>query len=288
MCFNIPYAWLLLLVFTLGCSKKRANIECPTLIEVENFSWVSKLHFNDTKITGAWCFLEDEFIGYYPLPNSIPVFTQQTATMRLLPGIYANGIAATPEDYPFYQAYEFTFAPSKSTPVSITPITTYKEEVKISLFENFENGQTFFTKPLNQSAIDHFQVQQMEVYEGQYAAKIELDQEKNAAIEIATAKRWSSASLGRNEVYLEVQYQATVPLIFGLVGFTSLEETNGFPLYYFGLNPSENWNKIYLKLDDLLVDSNIQAYSVCLSANLEGTQLTKANIYLDNIKLIHF
>jgi hypothetical protein len=74
----------------------------------------------------------------------------------------------------------------------------------------------------------------------------------------------------------------------GLVGFTSLEETNGFPLYYFGLNPSENWNKIYLKLDDLLVDSNIQAYSVCLSANLEGTQLTKANIYLDNIKLIHF
>lgn len=277
--------WIFSLVFITSCSKKEDNSALPILLKVGQFNWTTTPKSDDSKITGAWCFLEDEFIGYYPLPNTIPVFTLPNAKMRLIPGIYANGIAATPEDYPFYKPYEFTVNPD--SPV-ITPQTNYKEQTKFSLLEGFENGQTYFTKPINESAIDHFMLQKEKVYEGQFAAKIELNLETNPAIEIATSKRWSSNSIGKNDVYLEVQYQTTIPVIFGLVGFTRIEEENGFPFYQFGVNPSEKWNKIYFKLDELLVDSSIQAYSICLSANLEGTGLNKADIYLDNIKLIHF
>lgn len=288
MRFQVYHYLISFLIFATSCSRKEAAGTLPILLEIDRFSLQSKNSIDDSKITGAWCFLDDDFIGYYPLPNTIPIFTQASTTLRLLPGIYANGIAATPEDYPFYQAYEFTLTPSIFTSVSITPLTTYKEEVKFSLLENFENGQTYFTKPLNESSIDHFKIQQEMVIEGKYAAKIELNQENHPNIEIATSKKWSRATIGQKDVYLEVQYQTAIPVIFGLVGFTSFEDENGFPLYQYGVNPTENWNKIYFKLDELLVDSNIQAYSICLSANLEGTGLTTADIYLDNIKLIHF
>lgn len=287
MRFKVFNFWLILF-FTASCSKVQNNGPLPIFIEIEEFRLNPIAQVDDSKIKGAWCFIEDEFVGYYPLPNVLPIFSQQPVNISLLPGIYANGIAATPEDYPFYHAYEFEVDPLSNTPSTIIPETKYKDNTKFSLIEDFENGQTYFTKSLNESAIDHFMIQQGVVFEGEYAGKIELDQENNNSIEIATSKRWSSTSLGKNDVYLEVQYQTEVPIVFGLVGFTSLEEENGFPLYQFGVNPSENWNKIYIKLDELLLDSSIQAYSICFSANLEGYGLSRANIYLDNIKLIHF
>lgn len=287
MGFKVFNFWLLLF-FATSCSKNENNGSLPIFIEIEEFSLKPDAKVDDSNIKGAWCFVEDEFVGYYPLPNILPIFARETVNISLLPGIYANGIAATPEDYPFYQPHEFAVDPFSFTPLVIKPQTKYKDNTKFSLIEDFENGQTYFTKSLNESPIDHFVIQQEVVFEGGYAGKIELNQEKNNSIEIATSKRWSSTSLGKNDVYLEVQYLTDVPIIFGLVGFTRPEEENGFPLYQFGVNPSENWNKIYIKLDELLVDSDIQAYSICFSANLEGYGWSKADIFLDNIKLIHF
>jgi hypothetical protein len=57
--------------------------------------------------------------------------------------------------------------------------------------------------------------------------------------------------------------------------------------YALTVNASPSWNKIYINVTDIVrSNSSAAGFKIYITAALDAS-LTQANIYLDNIKLIH-
>ncbi|HQU57565.1 MAG TPA: hypothetical protein PLU64_00170, partial [Saprospiraceae bacterium] len=108
-----------------------------------------------------------------------------------------------------------------------------------------------------------------------------------------TTERFSGLASRSPFVYLEVNYKSDVPVLFGLIG----NRKNGIPSQEViildpGFVPKAEWNKIYFNLSYLINEINQEEYQVVFQAfiPIENGQFSRkqANVWLDNIKLLHF
>jgi hypothetical protein len=51
---------------------------------------------------------------------------------------------------------------------------------------------------------------------------------------------------------------------------------------------SDNWNRIYIDFTNKISRLDVDAYQIAISALLDETRRSQAQIYFDNIRLIHF
>jgi hypothetical protein len=85
-------------------------------------------------------------------------------------------------------------------------------------------------------------------------------------------------------VYLELDYKTNIQFEIGVISYFSNGQTA--VTYICGVNPKENWNKLYVDLRGEIFRQNAQQYGIVLRA-LKRTQ-EPANIYFDNVKLLHY
>lgn len=241
----------------------------------------------DEKITEVWVTVEDQFLGVYQLPATVPVLLAGEVDVFLEAGIKDNGIGSTPEIYPFYEPYQVQVNLLPEETVSISPTTSYTSNTRFAFIEDFESGSTIFQDTLlgnvgmNANSTDPF--------EGNFSGKIQLSTD-NPIVELATIQTYSELTDRSPMVYLEVNYRSDIPVIFGLVGSTGPGEQNA--AFDPGFNPKATWNKIYFNLSGLLATSPFDRHQLGLRAFIptENGQLTlnNATVCLDNIKLVHF
>ena len=130
------------------------------------------------------------------------------------------------------------------------------------------------------------------VFEGNYSGLIVLDTSA-VAIEVATTERFRDLMAIGVFVYLEVNYKAEAPVIWGIIGHQEGIFNEGIPVYDPGFAEKDEWNKIYFNLTQLLIqESTFVEYQISLRSILpfEDGEFTKdqVKIWLDNIKLVHF
>ena len=290
---SATYFWCLVLLLLTSCEAINPDESQPAILEVPEFSLSTNPAIEGTaseKITEAWLTINGEFLGAYSLPARIPVLANGTTRVKLEAGIRDNGISQTPEIYPFYQIFEtdVNFDPLVSQ--SVAPAIGYLSNTKFALIEDFESGNRSFTQNRIPDG-SGISIIENDVFEGGKAARITLTKERPIA-ELATLQRYAQLNTSSPFVYLEVNYKSEAPVVFGIIGYAVAGDSQGIALFEQGFLPKEEWNKIYFNLSATLAESEFAEYEIGLQAFIPdagaGSELEKAEVLLDNIKLLHF
>ncbi len=243
------------------------------------------------KITDVWLSIDGDFLGAYTLPALIPLLEVGERDIVLQAGIKDNGINATPDIYPYYQDFRLARTLIPDMVDTLRPAIRYRNDVQFAFIENFEGNSQIF-QDVRRGSLNQIQITDAGVFEGNGACLIRLDSSMSI-LEVATNSRFANLASRSPFVYLEVNYKSDVPVVFGLIG----NDRNGLPSQEIiilnpGFSPKEEWNKIYFNLSFILAEMGKEEYQVVFQAfiPIENGQLSrnKANVWLDNIKLLHF
>lgn len=260
----------------------------PAYLQIDEFAFATQAGQGSShqKITEVWVFINGEFLGVYDLPATLPVLAFGPTVVRLEAGIRDNGISSTPEIYPFYEPFTANLNLEAGITTRISPSTRYVDDAKFGFIEDFEDGRPriFVEQLTGDTPIERIQTG---VFEGAYSGHLVLTKEGNPVVELASGNNFSDLTSGGVYVYLEVTYKSDAAVAWGIVGpGDPILGPEGF--FDLGFTPNDDWNKIYFNLSQTVFDANQDTYKIGLQAFLLDTSPDTANVYLDNIKLVHF
>lgn len=283
---------IVLFGFVLGftsCDIINPEEQVPAYLEIQPFTFntsIGSQGSDSEKITEVWVFVEGTFLGVYDLPATVPVLNYGPTAVRLEAGIKENGLSSTPEIYPFYEAYEVTLNLEADQTEVVQPTTRYTADTRFAFIEDFEdNRPRIFTESIFENA--DLERSQVDVFEGSYSGHFSLVKDTRPLVELTSAIEFNGLQDEGIFVFLEVNYKSDAPVAWGIAGVRS-SATGQEQIYDPGFLSSTEWNKIYFNLSPLIFDSQIEDYKIALQAFLGETSPDSSNVYLDNIKLVHF
>ena len=262
----------------------------PAILIVDSLQLLSQpgQGSNSANFTDLWVSIDGQFLGSFPLPARVPILETGSRILKFEAGIRDNGIAATPEIYPFYEILEQPMELTAGETQSISLTIQYLPGALFPMIEDFEQGSRWFTETVIGTEL---QTTDLDVFEGQQAGRINLT-ESVSIVEVATNRRFSNLQARSPFVYLELNYKAEVPAVFGIIGYETLGGINGTTIFEPGFFPTASWKKIYFNLSGVLAANNFAEYQLVMRAfiPIEEGELTQksASVWLDNIKLVHF
>ena len=256
----------------------------------------SYLHFNsialqtDTatqgsssnRITDVWLYVDDQPLGAYEMPVRIPVLKEGNHEIKIRAGVMVNGIAATRVYYPFYNFFTATVNLSSGSVLDISPVVTYYSGTVFSLNENFSStGNLFSNTTLSDTTIQIIN-NSSDCFENQ-TAKVYLD-EQHTVFECASVNALSLPTNG-HPVYIEMNYKTNTEFTVGVFVITSTQ-VNNIPVITVRIN--SDWKKIYINLSEA-TSSNPTALGFKPYIHMVRNSATgDSQLFLDNIKVVHF
>lgn len=281
---------LISLSFFAGCNKFEGDQTIPAYIRIDSFHLSTDYGFegsNSHNITDAWIYVNDQLIGAFELPATIPVLARGINKLEVRPGIKLNGISATRAPYPFYKPFliqGFSFV--EDSVIQIFPITSYHNTIHFAWKEDFESASISLNKT-NQSdtnIVKTSPINSPEAFLSDYSSfsgKIQLEGNKKI-FQVASFDAFELPGAG-TPVFLELDYKCDQPFGVGLFARISTTIVN---LPQIVVNTSNNWNKIYINLSPVVTEyGTADNFRIYFEAD-KGTA-EEAAFYLDNIKLIH-
>jgi hypothetical protein len=248
------------------------------LVSVNDFDQGSASHM----MTVCYLSVGGDNIGIFEMPFTVPSLETGLQTIYIRPGVKLNGIAASRIDYPFYEPYVIDYELHEGEIHIIEPTTTYKDECKFPWVEDFEDPGLSFQYADYSDTI--FVVQDEILREGKYTGAIFLNEKQG----IFEASSITDFVLPQNSslVLLEFDYKNTNGLEIGMY---LLEDGIGewYDLVY--IKPSPVWKRFYVDIG-LTAASHptTDFFRMGFRAFHEKGVADSTEIYLDNIKLIHF
>lgn len=290
--FGILFAGLLL---TNACNIINPPEEIPSYIHVENFQLTTSVGegSNSNAIVDAYVFIDGSFLGVYTLPATLPVLASGETRVEIAPGIKDNGIDATPEIYPFFDIYQVDVDLQATEVDTIRPVTQYSDDLKFSILENFENTLQVFRDDIDEDDGTSVELSSEVVFEGSRSGKIELTKD-HPIIQVASI-RLSELPIGSQGVYLELNYRSEVVFEAGVYYYNNLNERTSD--FRHGVNAKATWNKIYINMTpeftDIVNIPDLTEFQIgfrsVMARDEDGEYLDGSReIYLDNVKLVHF
>jgi len=235
---------------------------------------------NSHQIKIAYVHVDDEYVGAFILPATIPVIKTGQQKISITPGIYENGISNTPIINRFYKKYETEINLSETKIDTITPQTSYVDNTIFEFVDNFE-GSSILKKDLDYDLKTFFKFTKPGGFEN-FSGHATLEGIHDT-IAMATYLSFSTVPDNKQDQYfVELNYKCNSVLRMGLQGVKS----NGDSTIFFtnAMNPSESWKKIYLNITNPILESDLQSYHIFF----ESTTTNKSEIWLDNFKFLHF
>lgn len=284
--FRLFILLIVLLIWLTACEKYSSDTRIPAFIRIEEFKLEtnpSTQGSNSHKIVDVWVFANDQTIGVFELPTTVPVLLQGNGKLRLEAGIKLNGIKTTRVNNPFYQPViiePFLFIPD--TVVTVVPNTTYRPQTVFVWIEDFESEVITLDTTRLTSKTTIYRTNPSLAFEGEASGIISLNKQKNI-FEIASFEAFQLPTNG-SPVFLELNYKNDFNFTVGLFSQTTTQVIKKEIIY---LLPQKDWNKIYINFTDKLLESqNARDFKVFFRTALPDNVDT-ATIFLDNIKLIY-
>lgn len=273
-----------------SCNIINPDEDAPGYIEINEFTFdtipnsIEMGSSKSTKIKDVWVYVDNDFVGAYELPAHFPILKTGNKKILLTPGIEMNGIAATRSPYPFYKGFVTESLIPENGKLTINPSTQYFDATQCAFCESFD-GSGFSLSPTDQSDTIMYQLTANDpnIFEGASSGVVYLDT-SNTRFEFCSTSFYELPGAGA-AVFLEMDYKCTQNMQIGLY----IELPSGLeqvPIYT--LNPSQNWNKIYIQLGYVV---SAYSYSDKFKIYFKGTKndgSQKESFYFDNIKVVHF
>lgn len=262
----------------------------PAYVKVEEFKLITdpiNEGSNSHSITDAWLYVNNEEIGVFEIPFTVPVLEEGEQRIRIEPGIKNNGVDAQRVIYPMMYDYSIDTVLTPEEIIKLKPEFRYRPNV-IKIQENFEQlGNMFEVSPDSDTTFKI--IDDERAIEGRSMAIYLDDNRRN--FECRSSELFD---LPQNyKVYLEIDYKNTDPFSFG---FFSKEISGGdviekrVPVFTFNPNTNNEARKTYIELTYHLNQTPSYAeyrlYFLCSRPN-DATS-DKTEIIIDNIRILHF
>ena len=282
---------LLLVVITLftGCSLFDPPEEIPSYIHVKEFTLTTTTQegTNSHKIEDAWVYADGQLIGAFELPATIPVLAEGITNLKIYPGILADGISITREVYPFYDFHEVDLDLTRGTIDTIQPTTTYQDGVTFVFKEDFEDVGLDLSEDAAINTGIFSTVNNSEAFESK-SGLIEIKDTTLVWRVTSGATSIMNIPGGVRHAFIELNYKADLPFDVGLI----TDQNGTFVDDYVGsvndtkVNGVAQWNKIYFNIkDDVGFSFPYEDFHIYFQGLGDGSE---ANIYIDNVKIVHF
>ncbi len=289
-----------------SCGKEEAQI--PSYLNIDHFDLVTTegQGSDSHKISVVWITVGPDLIGPFELPCTVPILKEGVQEITLKAGIRINGIAATRMIYPPFnidsQGSDVLNSDNeiitevnlvRDSIVTLNGRAKYHDEVAFLNIEDFEGiGTTMDTVQLSDSTktppiytADFQKVKDSTlVFEGESSGYIGLTEEKHEFILKNVLDFPIPTTFG--STFIELNYKNEAPIT---VGYVLKGEFGSIIRNKLILTPTDEWNKVYVSISPLedISSNNIDAESFYIYVRGVLTDdLTTADIYLDNIKLI--
>lgn len=290
--FMIQKFTLLILFFALvvsSCEVINPDEDIPSFIQIDeiNVNAASGQGTDSADVEDAWIYIDDKLVGAFQMPALIPILHQGNQNIEIRSGVILNGIASTRTINPFYEykTQIVDLVPDSTINVKLT--TTYNPLVKFvwnSLGqEGFEEGGISIDSVAGSKT--KMEKTSTEVYEGGYSGWIHLDVDHDTYIGQSTNK--FELPKGGKAVVMEIHCKNTSNhFVIGM--FVEAVDGKITIVNHLIVNPGPNWKKLYVNFTELVSNyPQARNFRVFFTSELESTNKT-ADIYLDNIKLMHF
>lgn len=264
-----------------GCKVIDPAEEIPAYINIQSVSFSAGANQGSSScaITDAWIYVDGKLIGGFEIPCSVPVLADGYHTVLVLAGVKQNGMSSLRAIYPFYKGWESSVNLTRGQKTIITPAFTYFPAVlpKWNCVFSSIGTSLYSTGPVIYPGV--FMVESgSEAFEG-VSAKIDLNVTENYWLGTSTDSFLIDQS---REIYLECNYKCDQPFTIAIRNCN-----DGGIMRWLQVAPSQQWNKIYVRLNDAFVGLPADDhYSVAFEmTNLVGSP--SSTLRLDNLKLIN-
>ncbi len=248
------------------------------------------------KITEAMVFLVDKNtlesphrLGTVSLPAVIPAIVHGEFEINIDPVVRANGNSLYLELYPFYERFTTSVTLAANEDVTVNPKTRYATEANFLFIENFENNSHIFDVDRDDNLLTSLEVSDVDVFEGNSSGMVRLDTANNVFV-VANSQPFEILMPDAGQVYMELNYKTDVPLEFGVLAVSALNDET--PNLEFVVFANEEWNKIYFDMTQLIAQAPEERFVFVIRGGIpieDGAYtLNEAFVYLDNIKVVTF
>ena len=271
-------------IFLLACKDEELKAPVPGYITIDNIDVVSSAAGQGStkdKITDAWVFIDDNLIGSFELPTTIPI--QKTGNVRLSirGGIFNNGMSNSRKIYPFYNFYRLDTLINPEQEIKLSPVVPYKTDAIFDYpwsGEDFESSVNFIQNGSSNSSLVRNTTNN--VYEGLASGYAKL--ETNETFFEVYTPTFSDIPRRGEPVYLEMNYRNTHDVVVSIY-------TNSRSAQYsvIVLRPKSDWNKVYIDFSTVF-STLTTAVDFKIAIGFTKPQGEVGEIHLDNVKLIHY
>jgi hypothetical protein len=283
--FKLACALIFVTITFSSCNIINPKEEIPAFIKIDTFVLNTNYLFEGSashKITDVWINIDDNIQGIYELPINFPVLETGDRKITIRPGIRVNGISASRDIVPYFEHYiiEDNLLPGDT--LFAQPQTSYKDATVFHLLEDFESAGSSI-QITNKSDVN-FVTSSDDNFQG-YGSLMATIENVGDIFECSSIDSFYLPADAR-PVFLELDYKTNSTLVVGII-INKTVSTNKLPVIY--LNPTEKWNKIYIKLTDFLTsnyDNTVMHYRIFFGA-IRNEEDEVVKVYMDNIKLIH-
>ena len=269
-----------------SCDTKQEPI--PSYIHIDKFTLTTTTGEGSSshKITDAWVYIDEQLIGAFELPVTFPVLYEGEHQIRIRAGIKVNGIAVTRAPYPFYTHYVSSINLKGGEKSTLHPTVSYVSGTQFSFMENFDNvGILLKNSPsgTDTSMQQIFSSTNPDVFEGTGSGIVYLDNIKTFFEAVSNTAY--VLPKGGVPVFLELNYKCNHQFVVGMNIYSFNNKTQ---ISVLNINPSDNWNKIYLYLTPIILAGGQSSanYEITFGM-LNNTGFPNPTLLLDNIKLLY-
>jgi hypothetical protein len=268
-----------------GCELINPAETVPSYLHIKDFTFSCEVAqgYPSEKITDGWIYINNEYVGAFELPATIPVLSSGATEIIVFAGIKENGISGTGMIYPFYSSYTVTKELSELVTDTITASCTYKPAAAITFIyrDDFEIGNSFHTVESEveltvTTASEH-------VFEGARSAIATMTGE-NDTLRISTGPLIFPTQ--DKLLFLEIDYKCDISYQVWLNCTTGSGTTIATSVLT--ITPKDYWNKIYVNLNPKLQfysEYDPESYQLEFRA-VKPQETDTASIYFDNLKII--
>jgi hypothetical protein len=283
---KISFLSVSILLILVSCEKFKGDQTIPAYLHIDSITLSTDDYAiqgsASHNITDAWVYVDDDLVGAFELPATLPVLKEGNHTVTIYAGIKKNGIATTRANYPFFEPIVQTLNLVPDSTLSMGLLTAiYEPETDFPWREDFDDDAiSLDTTSRSMVNIEPTPVGSPLTFEGQHSGEVNLDS-ANDFFECATHLKYS---IPFAPVYLEMNFRTTNRLTIGVYVYS------GFYVYEVPImtlfSSDDVWKKIYIDLSTTLNSYYGATFFRVYFGTFkeEGNEPTR--ILLDNFKLV--